>query len=502
MKDKKKKPAVWLGWFYRWHRRFAIVGSIPVILWCLSGLAHPFMANFFPTKPAKRIYVSRHSTDGIIGLSEIIKTNPSLDFTNVRFVNLQGNTCYQIHIEGDSSIYIDATTGTVISNGENKYAIQLARYFIADSVSGIESVRRVDKYGNDYPIINRLLPVYEISFQRADNMKVYVHTLSDSLGTVSDRKRSVFKWFFNIFHKWEWLIGSGLRIPIILIFTGLMFLVSVSGLFIYGIGWRRFRSTKGKSSLSKKRSRHRLLGLSSSVFFLMFSYSGFYHAYMKITPDLRHLSKYKTSIPSESIKSDLLYLLDSCKSDQFDIVRFKGKSFFRIAVSKNKRAKKNEYLYFNTTDGKPITDGPRTYALFLAETFGAPAKDQLLSIELVNRFGGEYGFVNKRLPVYKLQYRTAGHSTFYIDTKRGKLAARINDSDRREGFTFAFLHKFHMLDFLGKKGRDGIISLVVLFILFVTCHALWQLIIRRRERKSNSNKPNKCVKQDESLVKT
>lgn len=32
---------------YQWHRTIGIITIIPVILWTLSGLMHPFMAHFF-----------------------------------------------------------------------------------------------------------------------------------------------------------------------------------------------------------------------------------------------------------------------------------------------------------------------------------------------------------------------------------------------------------------------------------------------------------------------
>nr|GFC18571.1 hypothetical protein [Tanacetum cinerariifolium] len=53
--------------------------------------------------------------------------------------------------------------------------------------------------------------------------------------------------------------------------------------------------------------------------------------------------------------------------------------------------------------------------------------------ELVTKFAGEYGFVNKRLPVVKLAFDGPGHPALYVEPASGKLAALVTDSDRREG---------------------------------------------------------------------
>ncbi len=56
-KKSKKKDAKFIKKLkqniYSWHRIIGIVTVIPVILWCLSGVMHPFMAHFFKPEIAK-----------------------------------------------------------------------------------------------------------------------------------------------------------------------------------------------------------------------------------------------------------------------------------------------------------------------------------------------------------------------------------------------------------------------------------------------------------------
>ncbi len=80
----------------------------------------------------------------------------------------------------------------------------------------------------------------------------------------------------------------------------------------------------------------------------------------------------------------------------------------------------------------------------------------------------EYGFVNKRLPVVKLAYDTPENTTYFIETATSRLAAKVENADKREGYSFAILHKFLFLDWAGKNVRDAAMVLAALAILIVS----------------------------------
>jgi uncharacterized iron-regulated membrane protein len=101
-----------------------------------------------------------------------------------------------------------------------------------------------------------------------------------------------------------------------------------------------------------------------------------------------------------------------------------------------------------------LHDGEKTYASYLAGMFSKNNGSDIRSITAITRFEGEYGFVNKRLPVWKVQYELNDRERYYIETATGKLAVRIQDRDLYEGYSFALLHKHHFMDFAGKTGRD------------------------------------------------
>ncbi len=41
-----------------------------------------------------------------------------------------------------------------------------------------------------------------------------------------------------------------------------------------------------------------------------------------------------------------------------------------------------------------------------------------------------------------------------METSTGRLAAKVNDNDLVEGYSFSLLHKHHFMDFAGKTWRD------------------------------------------------
>lgn len=80
----------------------------------------------------------------------------------------------------------------------------------------------------------------------------------------------------------------------------------------------------------------------------------------------------------------------------------------------------------------------------------------------------EYGFVNKRLPVVKLEYNSSNSITYYIETSTSRLASVVSNSTRYEGYSFAVLHKFLFLDWAGKNIRDFITVFSALGLLAVS----------------------------------
>lgn len=122
--------------------------------------------------------------------------------------------------------------------------------------------------------------------------------------------------------------------------------------------------------------------------------------------------------------------------------------------SKDKKTTMPVTFYFQDVNGQDFPDGEMKYAQYLADHFRGTEDGQSINTKPITFFEGEYGFVNKRLPVWKIEYSTNDNERYYVETTTGKLAVRIDDNDLAEGYSFSFLHKHHFMDFAGKPARD------------------------------------------------
>jgi uncharacterized iron-regulated membrane protein len=89
--------------------------------------------------------------------------------------------------------------------------------------------------------------------------------------------------------------------------------------------------------------------------------------------------------------------------------------------------------------------------------------------------------VFKRLPVLKASYADDQHSALFIDPLDGALAGRVNDGDRAEGWSFAYLHKWEWLGGISKTVKDVALSLIALAHLLLVFGGLY-LWRKRRAR--------------------
>ncbi|HXO74741.1 MAG TPA: PepSY domain-containing protein, partial [Puia sp.] len=144
----------------------------------------------------------------------------------------------------------------------------------------VANVSLLNGYDNEYKSINRLLPVYRVSFDRPDGIRIYVETTQDRFSFAMDNRRAVFDEIFRLFHTWGWLDGFGKgRIVVELSFALLAFFTVLLGVVLFF----STRAAKAKSNpLVRTRRYHRYTAIFASLFTLFWSFSGGYHAFTKL----------------------------------------------------------------------------------------------------------------------------------------------------------------------------------------------------------------------------
>ncbi|MFD0962714.1 PepSY domain-containing protein [Pseudofulvibacter geojedonensis] len=436
------------------------------------------MSNFFRPSIAKKFYIEKViDTSTIkISLQKALEKNSIVSINNARLIHFNNQSYYQIKKIDESILYLSTNDGSIVNQLDKKYAEYLARYFLNDYQSPINSIELITEYTTFYKPINRLLPVYKVSFNNNDNTDIYVDTRASRLGTFNNQYRKAHIWIFHTFHNWGIIPNNFLKSLLVSLFSLLALLTAVAGVWIYGLGFKNFKQQKIRNEHLKKRKSHRAYGIIFSIFCLMFAFSGFYHATKKFTPDNRHLVIDKQIINTKDLRGDLSALVNLNKAYNFSLQKINNIPYYRINSKKGKHSISKHY---NTNNSKPLLEGDKLYCKELASKYSGLGTKKIQKISIVKKFKGEYGFVNKLLPVYKIDFNTSNHLSYYIEPKTGKLASKVTDSDRLEGFSFAFLHKFHFLDALGRTPRDIIAIMAALSMLLVAFKG-WKL--RRRKR--------------------
>jgi hypothetical protein len=453
---------------YKAHKITGLIVFIPILLWVVSGFMHPFMSHWFKPEIPKTTLKENVIPIAKIEyrLEEALSKSRISSFEDVRIIECQKRWFYQVQLTIDSTVYIDIEKGSIVPHFDQAYAIYLARYFTDDSTSKIKSMTKQRDFDFYYREINRLLPVWKIEFERSDKMTVYVETNSSRLGTFNDKYRTAFIWIFNTFHNWEFLpaqLSDHFRLSLLLFFSGFIFITAFLGLVIYGIGWNKFKKIKNSNEKTETRRSHRKLGLAFSLFTFMFSFSGFYHALNKWDTDsspkenklilTQQLSAIEDSVlfnPADSITT--LSVLNTTEGVYYRCMSsYSNKIKWINAETKNRSNKNMDSLY--------------SLEQALANT--QLSTKELARISFLDHFDHEYGFINKRLPVYKVEFNDNKNTTLYIEPSSKKIAAHITNEKRQEGYSFAFLHKFVFLKGLGADVKDIANMLAALTILMV-----------------------------------
>jgi hypothetical protein len=128
-------------------------------------------------------------------------------------------------------------------------------------------------------------------------------------------------------------------------------------------------------------------------------------------------------------------------------------------------------------DGRGVPNAGPQLAKALAARYSGLAATHLREPTLVTTFGGEYGFLNKRLPVWRVPAEAPGHPRYYVELSSGALAARVDDLDALEGAVFSVLHKWQWGD-LPKDLRDLLAATAAIGNVLVALIGL-SLLVRR-----------------------
>ncbi len=470
----------------RWHLWIGIIVTLPMIAWSLSGVLHPIMSRVKPTVMHHMAPPLQLENDQLQAFPKtILQQHGITSVYRINLVQFQGGTWYRVQLQAeqtpDNVFYIHTRTGKILDHGDQIYAQWLARYYSGEQQAKITSVSLVHNFSPEYPSINRLLPVWRVQFERDDGLRAFIDTSSSGLGKLVDTKTHLFKQFFFWFHDWSFLQSfESLRIILLSVLCLLSFVGGITGLWLYSGLYRKLHQPK--NSIQKMKQYHRVMGLLFSLGLLMFSASGVFHALSKFEPDTRHLVMDKQRFALQTIQPSLPEILESAIQDKtIQSINFHTVSqqpALHLQVTKEHG---QQSLYIDPNTGASLPHYDESYAKALAVSFSGIAAQHITSVEHITHFTNEYGFINKRLPVWKVSFDAPNHPYYFVHTASGHLAAKYDDISALERSSFSNLHKFGVLNALGRDIRDSIMAINAFALIVVSFLGIYVYLRRRKK---------------------
>ncbi|HEV7333025.1 MAG TPA: PepSY domain-containing protein [Flavisolibacter sp.] len=479
---------------YSWHRVTSLLVAVPILLWTVSGFLHPVMGLLKP-------YVSNSSLPATtldsakltVPLQDALEQNGITTFRNVRIVKLYRGYYYQVAQAGiDSLTYFNCESGRTLTNGDQLYAGYLAQRYLFEenkhaqnrddhqhhtdinsmsfvgtaAISAskpkparckITATTLLTDFNKYYKKSNKLLPVYEVAFDREDGIRLYIETSSDRLALAADHNKRWFTTFFAFSHSWSFLDSWGKGKSIVLgCFSALCFLSCLFGFAVYNV------LNKRKSPTDSNKRWHRWLGNAFLVTTLLYAFSGAWHAFAKVPakPSVNkhaRIAAWHTKQFSQTIALETVFAGKE-KVTELSPVKINNGSYWRVSFQNGKQ-KGIRYLSMNT--GKELEGADEMYATTLACQWKGSETSSVTQTKLLTSFTNRYSMMNKRLPVWEVGFNDG--TNYYVETATASLAAVSRPSDGAERFSFSNLHMHHYWErWLGKETGKTVKNFVLI----------------------------------------
>jgi hypothetical protein len=508
--DRKTKSAgapgagksLWRARAVRCHQILAAFGGAALLVWGASGILHPIMTMFGP-QPAL-LFPPQRALDlsAMPPLDETLAQAGIVQAEAVKIIVGENENLLQVTERADAPRrYFRLKDGSEIVDHDRTHALWLANYSMGLRNATVRSVETLTEFDDEYPAVNRLLPVYRIVFDRDDDLTVYIHTETNAVAAVTNAFKSGTQQWFQRLHTWSWMPreAEAARVVLIGALVGALFALAATGTAM-------LVSIRRKIRAPGVRGWHRIAGYALALPLLMFSTSGLFHLIqhgweeplrtLTLSPPIdiaearfpigaawteisRDLNVNGFSLV-KSADGSLLYrlslapgagaaLASASEHDHAHPVEHAHGQTHETTMDaraiRNARFDGVEHtgpaVYVRAETGEVWADGDRELALQLGERFTGRSRDEIVSAEIVTRFGPAYDFRNKRLPIWRLDYGPPVNATVFVDTATGVLADKTPDAAKLEQWSFSVLHKWNFLSALGREAQNAVIVATV-----------------------------------------
>lgn len=499
-------------WAVSKHQWLALAGGVSLLIWGLSGLTHIWMVLFGPQQAVFMPPVQPVMLADARPVAETLAAAGIEKAIAVRTVPGPEGALYQVTTgEMDERRYFAPSTGQELRGQDARQAEYLARHYLKET-RPVASITLQTAFDDDYPWVNRLLPVWVVRFAGDDGLVAYVHTETGSLAAVNNNAKIVQQRIFRWLHNWDWIPErlDGLRVAVVAALVGGLVALAITGVMM-------LVSIRRSSRLPGARGWHRIAGYVLALPLLLFSTSGIYHlVQFAIDPPVNQLRMPKPLNLASGrfpIERDWARITGGQTVRGLSLVEGpQGQPLYRLDPEKGAMAMGGEHdhhdhspppatsteirkarfdgvrpdappIYVDAATGDVLPLADRDLAISVARRFVGPDVP-LKEATLVTRFGVDYDFRNKRLPVWKMDFAAPVKASLFVDTATGALVDRVADWQKPERWVFSLAHKWNFLFPLGKLTLNMVVGgAVIALVILMALLGLWIDLKRREARR-------------------
>lgn len=487
----------------RLHKTLAWFGAAALLIWGTSGLLHITMVTFGPQQAVFFPPSQPLQLQGTMPVQQIMQQHGIAQAALVKVVASAGQPLLQVTTDANQPRrYFDLSSSTELPGQDLQQALFLARHYLATDAA-ISSAELVTEFSDDYPWVNRLLPVWKINFATADHLNVYIHTETGSVASVSNTFKRIVQTGFSWLHTWNWMPQQAewLRVVIVAALISSLLALAFSGLVMLLKIRRKTRATGA-------RGWHRMagwvlvlpiIGMAASGLFHLLALSG--NEPQRILHLPQPMALTEVEFPLHEQWQDISQGLDV--SSVSLVTSSDGQPLYRLGLAADKRGggpqggaairsarftgvnPTGPAVYVSASSGQVWAPGDRELAMQYAERHSGLERAAISDMQLITRFGMNYDFRNKRLPVWQIDYAAPLHQTLFIDTASGALVDSYLHSSKPEQLSFSLLHKYNFLRLtgVGRNTQNLIQAAVVLSLFMMLALGIKMDLARRRQRR-------------------
>jgi hypothetical protein len=541
----KSFKAIWVPRLRSTHKILAWLGALALALWGLSGVLHPLITTFGVQQAVFMPPQVAMNLQDVKPISEILRETDVQQVRAIRVIagKVVGQSQPLLQVTEETfkpRRYFNLQTGFELPDHDSTHAEYLARHYLKIPDTEPANVEWVDQFSTAYPSVNRLLPVYKVSFDGRDGLHAYIYTETNSIAGVSNTAKQWAQNAFQWFHTWSWLSVAqahsgaqrGLETARIVMMTCM--LLGLIGMGLSGLSMlimvRRKRrrlallpsagsqpSAISTQSINGFQRIHRMAAYLLVLPVLGFAGSGVYHLWVMGWPIPESVIRLPNPLTAKELQAGLQAPLTENwnewtkglevtglsvvpKPDSREAVNPGAASantenkagssselYYRLALKLNTTQQgipilpdeirharftgtpvSGPALYINARTGQPAQMDDKQLALLWGQQYTGLDADYVQQVKLITRFGADYDFRNKRLPVWQIDYRAPFNGSIFVDTSTGVLVDITPDNQKPERWSFNTLHKWNFLTPLGRNtqnlatGLTGLLAVIFL----------------------------------------